>query len=93
MYRNEHLDDEEWILSINWGDNVPRKQEFHLDDPTLLILQDEVDHIKGKSVLTKLSIQKRAPFLITKKAQMEKLWTVLISPMIGNTKLGKEMSA
>ena len=56
-------------------------------------LQDEVDHIKGKSVLTKLSIQKRAPFLITKKAQMEKLWTVLISPMIGNTKLGKEMSA
>jgi hypothetical protein len=47
MYRNEHLDDEEWILSINWGDNEPRKQEFHLDDPTLLILQDEVDHIKG----------------------------------------------
>lgn len=48
MYRNEHLDDEEWTNAINWGDGQVVVPEFHLDDPTLLVLEEEADLIKSK---------------------------------------------
>ena len=49
MYRNEHLDDDDWTRAINWGDNDPKLPEFHLDDPTLLVLENEADLIKSIS--------------------------------------------
>ena len=47
MFRNEHLDDDDWTLAINWGDNTPKIAEFHLDDPSLLVLQSEATKIQG----------------------------------------------
>lgn len=46
MFRNEHLDDDDWTLAINWGDNTPKIAEFHLDDPSLLVLQSEATKIQ-----------------------------------------------
>ncbi|KAJ3368951.1 hypothetical protein HDU91_000171 [Kappamyces sp. JEL0680] len=45
MFRNEHLDDDEWIKAIAWGDEDPELPKFHLDDPTLPVLQDEAELI------------------------------------------------
>lgn len=49
MFRNEHLESDEWTLAINWGDNNVVLGEFHLDDPSLLLLQEDADFIKGLS--------------------------------------------
>jgi transcription initiation factor TFIID subunit 1, fungi type len=48
MFRNEHLDDDEWTQAIIWDDEtIPKQPEFHLDDPTLVIVESEVDRIKN----------------------------------------------
>lgn len=45
MFRNEHLDDMDWTDSITWDSTPATQPLFHMDDPTLLILQEEVDKV------------------------------------------------
>ncbi len=47
MFRNEHLDDDDWTMAINWGDNNPKLPEFHMEDPSLLVLESEVAKIES----------------------------------------------
>jgi hypothetical protein len=51
MFRNTNLEDDKWVNAIVWDEDAPREEmEFHMDDPTLVILQEEVEEIK--SILT-----------------------------------------
>ena len=48
MFRNERLDDQRWTETIIWDDPEKAKSfEFQLDDPTLVLLQSEVDEIQN----------------------------------------------
>lgn len=49
MFRNEHLDDDEWTMAINWGDNDPKLPEFHMEDPSLLVLESEAAKIQSNT--------------------------------------------
>jgi hypothetical protein len=52
MFRNEHLDAGTWVDNIIWDESCASKcPEFHMDDPTLVILQEEVDEIKSNVIL------------------------------------------
>jgi hypothetical protein len=53
MFRNEHLDDDDWTLAIDWGDNIPKVPEFHLEDPSLLVLESDAKKIQ--SIMSKMS--------------------------------------
>lgn len=46
MFRNTHLEDDKWTKAIIWDEETPvEPMEFHMDDPNLVILEDEVDEI------------------------------------------------
>ena len=47
MFRNAYLEDDEWTRAISWGDNEPEPVKFHLEDPTLLVLEEEAEMIKN----------------------------------------------
>jgi transcription initiation factor TFIID subunit 1 len=48
MFRNTHLENEKWLESIAWEmDKMGQKMEFHMDDPTIVILQSEAQEIKS----------------------------------------------
>jgi transcription initiation factor TFIID subunit 1 len=46
MFRNDILDGEDWTKAIVWNEpsEIP-STEFHIDDPTLVLLQSEADRI------------------------------------------------
>ena len=48
MFRNDRLDDQGWADTIIWDEPENAKPcKFQLDDPTLILLQSEVDEIKN----------------------------------------------
>ncbi|KAJ3316030.1 hypothetical protein HDV04_000239 [Boothiomyces sp. JEL0838] len=63
MFRNEHLEDDSWVDAIYWESEEPYKPiEFHMNDPTLVMLQSEVDAVtKPDPEKMKASMYKKAP--------------------------------
>ncbi|KAJ3276830.1 hypothetical protein HDV01_002885 [Terramyces sp. JEL0728] len=63
MFRNEHLEDDSWVEAIFWENDEPYKPiEFHMDDPTLVMLQSEVDIVtKPDPEKSKVSMYKKTP--------------------------------
>jgi hypothetical protein len=47
MFRNENLDDMGWTKAIAWDQSAIELPKFHLDDPTLLVLEREAEAIES----------------------------------------------
>lgn len=63
MFRNGHLEDDKWMNAIIWDDKAPEQElDFHMDDPKLVILQDEVEDIVNPAAdKAKISLYSKRP--------------------------------
>lgn len=51
MFRNAYLEEDKWLNAIIYDENIPaEKMEFHMDDPNLVILENEVEEIKSNNI-------------------------------------------
>jgi hypothetical protein len=89
-FRNELVDDDEWTNAIVWDDaNPPPQPEFHLNDPTLVIVESEVEKIKNYNPeVHGLSLYTKRVSDIN-RSKMEKLSIALIFLMTTSTKLAR----